>query len=480
VGPERLARFERGCVFPSPVHSCIIAGDQGMNKILVSYRREDSAAYAGRLADRLRQHFGADNVFVDIDTIQPGQDFVESIDASVGSCDALVAVIGKTWLSGSDTTGRRRLDNPDDFVRREIATALRRGVAVIPALVGGATMPVASDLPDDLSTLVRRQALEITDTRFHHDADRLIKALSAVTRRPKTLTDRLPRPQWKSTTWGWIGVATVLILASLAYWRFYIVGAENGRHPAPVVIDTPESHASNAPQPMQPGRTYKVRLESNRETYFRVSRALTDARLVMDVQCTPGVCFNLKTDVTILDGEGAMIANHAIQINLYNQLGAREIAVVSLKQPSPIQIKLLNPTTEPVDHWLTVMTADSTELVPFFGAPDVRTIRVGDSASGALETNGGTGYAVLLNKGDYTVTLDLGDAGRASRFHMNGYVALIPAAGGTEVVPCRISEYNTVSSRATGTLSIKSDGLYYVRVQVQGDAVQYLVKLARR
>src|SRR5688572_28061053 len=134
-----------------------------MSKILISYRREDSAAYAGRLADRLRQSFGDENVFVDIDTIQPGQDFIESIDASVGSCDALVAVIGRTWLSGSDASGRRRLDNPDDFVRREIATALRRGIRVIPALVGDARMPTASDLPDDLSTLVRRHALEISD-----------------------------------------------------------------------------------------------------------------------------------------------------------------------------------------------------------------------------------------------------------------------------------------------------------------------------
>jgi hypothetical protein len=130
--------------------------------------------------------------------------------------------------------------------------------------------------------------LEITDTRFHHDADRLIEALSAATRRPKALTGRIPQPQWQSTTWGSIGVATALVLASLLYWRFYIVGSENGRHPAPIVIDTPESHASSAPQPIQPGRTYKVRLESNRETYFRVTRALTGARLVVDVQCAPG------------------------------------------------------------------------------------------------------------------------------------------------------------------------------------------------
>ena len=272
----------------------------------------------------------------------------------------------------------------------------------------------------------------------------------------------------------------MLVLASLAYWRFDIVGAENGRRPAPIVIDTPESHASNAPQAMQPGRTYKVRLESNRETYFRVSRALTDARLVMDVQCASGKCFNLKTDATILDGEGAVIRNHAIWISLFNEVAARQIAVVALKQPSPIQIKLLNPTTEPVDHWLTVIAADSPALVPFFGAPDVRTIRVGDSNSGALEANGGAGYAVLLTKGDYTVTLDLADAGRATRFQILGYVALTPSAGGTEVVPCRLSEFNAVSSRATGHFRSSLMGLYYARVQVQGDAVQYMVKLARR
>jgi hypothetical protein len=195
--------------------------------------------------------------------------------------------------------------------------------------------------------------------------------------------------------------------------------------------------------------------------------------------CT-GVCFNLKTDVTILDGEGAVIGNHAIRIDLHNEVAVRRIATVSLKQPMPIQIKLLNPTTAPVDHWLTVITADSTELVPLFGAPEVRTIRVGDSASGPLEANGQAGYAVLLHKGDYTVTLDLADAERANRYQMTGYVALIPTEGGTEVVPCRISEFNAVSSRATGTLSIKSDGVYYVRVQVQGNAVQFMVKLARR
>jgi hypothetical protein len=231
---------------------------------------------------------------------------------------------------------------------------------------------------------------------------------------------------------------------------------------------------------MQPGRTYKVRLDTNSETYFRVSSALTGARLVMDVQCPEEACSYLQTEVTTLDGEGAVIANRAIRIDLFNEVATRQIAIVALKQPSPIQIKLLNLTSKPVDHWLTVVTADSTELVPFFGAPDVRTISVGDSVSGALAENGGAGYAVLLTKGDYTVTLDLADPERATRSHMSGYVALVPVAGGPEVVPCRLDQFGAVSSRATGMLSVKSDGLHYMRVQIRGGAVQYLVKVARR
>jgi len=149
-----------------------------MPRILVNYRRDDSAAYAGRLADRLREHFGRDNVFVDIDTIRPGEDFVERIDRSIASCDVLVAVIGKSWLTAADQEGRRRLDRDDDFVRMEIAKALEQHLRVIPALVGDAAMPEAAQLPQNLVALSRRQAIEISDNRFHHDVDQLIGALS--------------------------------------------------------------------------------------------------------------------------------------------------------------------------------------------------------------------------------------------------------------------------------------------------------------
>ena len=112
-----------------------------MARVFISYRREDSSGWAGRLYDRLSQRFGGDNVFMDIDTIEPGLDFVEVIQRAVGSCDVLIALIGRQWPTVSDATGQRRLDNPEDFVRLEIAAALRRDIPVIPVLVRATAMP---------------------------------------------------------------------------------------------------------------------------------------------------------------------------------------------------------------------------------------------------------------------------------------------------------------------------------------------------
>ena len=147
--------------------------------IFVSYRRDDSSGHAGRLFDNLVNHFGNDRIFMDIDTIEPGEDFVTTIENAVGSCDILIAIIGRQWLS---STGRNtgRLDNPNDFVRLEIGTALRREIRVIPVLVQRASMPKPQDLPDDLAKLVRRNAVELTDQRWQTDVDQLIGVLERV------------------------------------------------------------------------------------------------------------------------------------------------------------------------------------------------------------------------------------------------------------------------------------------------------------
>jgi hypothetical protein len=148
--------------------------------IFICYRREDSAAYAGRLYDRLTAQFGAKRIFMDIDTIEPGEDFVHAIQQTISSCDAVIVVIGKTWLSAPDDEGGRRIDNPEDFVHIEIAAALDRGIRVIPALVGGARPLRSNDLPEQLARLARRNAIEISDLAFHQNAGRLVEVLGRV------------------------------------------------------------------------------------------------------------------------------------------------------------------------------------------------------------------------------------------------------------------------------------------------------------
>jgi len=147
--------------------------------IFICYRREDSVAYAGRLHDRLSAHFGRNRVFMDLDTIQPGEDFVDVLERRVGESDVLVAVVGKGWLDSKDEHGSRRLDEADDYVRRELAAALSRKIRVIPALVAGAHMPKSTDLPVDISALSRRNAIEISDTDFNASVAKLIEALES-------------------------------------------------------------------------------------------------------------------------------------------------------------------------------------------------------------------------------------------------------------------------------------------------------------
>jgi tetratricopeptide (TPR) repeat protein len=170
-------------------------------QIFISYRRDDSAASAGRLYDHLLAQFPNDQIFIDVD-LDPGIDFLEAIEASVGSCDVLIAVIGKNWLLSTDEAGKRRLDNKEDFVRLEIATALKRSILVIPVLVEAASMPRSYDLPDDLKPLARRNALEVSHSRFNADFGRLVTAIEAILdiadaeheQREEARTPMLPTP----------------------------------------------------------------------------------------------------------------------------------------------------------------------------------------------------------------------------------------------------------------------------------------------
>jgi hypothetical protein len=175
----------------------------------VSYRRDDAAGHAGRLYDALAERFGPTNVFMDIDTIDLGVEFRAAIDGAIASCDVVLGVIGRGWATATDASGRRRLDDPDDFVRLELESAFARNIAVIPTLVQGADMPSSGEVPPSLSPLPGRQGIELRDTAWHADVDRLVRRLERRVhdnlaggdqlqqpgdhRRPRPAPERVPR-----------------------------------------------------------------------------------------------------------------------------------------------------------------------------------------------------------------------------------------------------------------------------------------------
>ena len=154
-------------------------GGAGKARIFISYRRRETAGHAGRLYDGLVEHFGEERVFMDV-TMEPGVDFAETIQDAVGSCGALVALIGEDWLTVTDAGGNRRIDDPADVHRMEIEAALDRSVRLIPALVQDAEMPAPHDLPEALRPLVRRQAVDLSDQRWDYDVGRLVSVLERV------------------------------------------------------------------------------------------------------------------------------------------------------------------------------------------------------------------------------------------------------------------------------------------------------------
>lgn len=193
-----------------------------MSRFFLSYRREDSAGFAGRLADALEGEFGVGSVFRDVDDIQPGEDFVQAIQSQLQSVDAVLVMVGPNWLQAG-TDGRRRLDDPEDFVRQEVQEALGSDKPLIPLLVGGATMPAEHDLPAPLAALARRQAVTLSDVNWHAEVAQLIARLRAL----------LPAAGGKPRRWIIAGAAAVALLGLFAALRF-MPGTPAGRSPAPV------------------------------------------------------------------------------------------------------------------------------------------------------------------------------------------------------------------------------------------------------
>jgi hypothetical protein len=250
-------------------------------KVFLSYRRDDTAGYAGRLFDRLNARF-RNRIFMDVEGVKLGADFIEEIERAVGTCQVLIALLGKQWLTMEDANGRRRIDRPDDFVRLEIATALRRNIRVIPVLIGDTKLPAAETLPRDLAKLCRRQALHLTDSSFDQDVERLIGTLDLELSGPRKPMEK-PLPQISlSTRQRRIGLACaagILVVAAALQFLPTASDRPSPRQPEPPgKIDEPSG-------PLTPveAKTVQIRLSDD-----GIARVFRDGK---EVGATP---FNLS------------------------------------------------------------------------------------------------------------------------------------------------------------------------------------------
>ena len=183
-------------------------------KIVVNYRREDTAGHAGRLYDDLAERFGEDSVFMDIDAIPPGVDFAHAIEQAIGSAQAFLALIGPRWITAADAAGARRLEQPDDFVRLEIEAALGAEMLLIPVLFQGAAMPGTEQLPPSLAGLTRRNAVEIRNSSWRYDVDRLIRALEEGGETKAGVRPRRRIARWTRNRRAiWLAIAAAVVAA---------------------------------------------------------------------------------------------------------------------------------------------------------------------------------------------------------------------------------------------------------------------------
>jgi len=270
-----------------------------MDTIFISYRREESAGHAGRIYDRLCEKFGKNRVFMDVSAIEPGVDFVEAIDRAVGSCSALLVIIGRSWLQSTDATGRRRLDDPRDFIRLEVATALNRNIRVIPVLVQDATMPVEECLPEELKLLARRNAIEINDTHWDSDLAQLVEILERILVWGKGPAPATIEASAKSTAPGrkrsltWlIGSITAVVIAmtglltSIESFRDSVVRLFRGGTEM-TTINVPSQPSTAVAVPKVIGLPEQEAVKILRNAGFSPS---TEKRISSDVQ--PGLVFH--------------------------------------------------------------------------------------------------------------------------------------------------------------------------------------------
>jgi TIR domain len=247
-------------------------------QVFLSYRRNDVGGYAGRLSDDLRQRMGAKSVFLDVTAIGLGEAFTAAIDRALDESDAVVAVIGPGWLTASTPEGSPRLLDRDDYVRLELARVLQREVRVVPILVGGASLPTADALPEDLRGLVERQGMVLRDESWHQDVESLVRSL-----RGEPAVPTMRRRRWLISA----SAAVVVIgLGAGAWWLWAPASGSGTGH--------------------ETGRALEIRPDHGR---------ISTAFVVSGTGCPQGRQINVIFDAKSLSETATCQANHTYLIS---------------------------------------------------------------------------------------------------------------------------------------------------------------------
>jgi hypothetical protein len=271
-----------------------------MSGIFISYRRIDSRDYAGRLFDRLARYFGPSAVFMDVEGgIARGTDFVSTLERAVATVDAMVVVIGHEWSTCANDQGVRRLDCDEDWVRQEIASALHRDILVLPVLVGGASMPRAENLPENIRGLARKQAAEISDSRWDYDTSEIFRTLEHVVKpgsdaQRSSSAGKVLRKAARWFLWSLAGVAALIVAVYTYAFLSEPKASDYGISVEPPQIRISHSRANNDPQEIEITLTNTGRKSSELMIYEPdFSAQLSPGVFSVDL----GTCKDRKIDV---------------------------------------------------------------------------------------------------------------------------------------------------------------------------------------
>lgn len=225
-------------------------------KIFISYRREDTSGESGRLKDKLEQVFGVENIFYDVETLEAGLNFDESISKALAESKVLLAMIGPHWLKVTDGEGKPRIQKTNDWVRKEIGLALHKNIRVIPILVNGAQMPDSESLPEDLRELSLKHAQEISSSRWNYDVGELIKVLEKIVPPKKKETvlntgnfQNTSRPPLPAKPKSWWAKNYLWVLGSFVGFLLLVGLCNPEEYPLEPAIDYPTQEESNVVDP---------------------------------------------------------------------------------------------------------------------------------------------------------------------------------------------------------------------------------------